>query len=279
MFQEVDFPSDGVKLSGLYSASSGERAAGIVLAHGFAGAQYPKLRDALADLGYAVLDFNFRSYGKSGGERGRVVPAEQVDDISAAIDWLSERLEVDPERIGVVGSSLGGSVAIIATARDPRIKVCVAGCPLANGDAVLRKQYPTSEAMESFFKKVEDARRSGTLIGRYEIVHIPEKLRGVLPPGTPMEFTAETVYGFRDMDPVDAAKHLGNRPLFLIHAVDDDVVPVEESRILAKIAGGNCELVELPEGNHFIFGMEPCIAQITGWLQRKLPATTAAVRA
>jgi dipeptidyl aminopeptidase/acylaminoacyl peptidase len=280
MVDEVDFRSDGVVLKGLFSRKErAEAVAGLVLAHGFAGAQYPKLRDALTETGYAVLDFNFRSYGKSGGERGRVVPAEQVADISAAVTWLAERSEVDPERIAVVGSSLGGSVAIIAAARDKRIKACVAGCPLANGDAILRKQYPTQAQFDDFMGKVEAAKRDGTRIHRYEIVHIPEHLRGALPPGTPMEFTADTIYGFLDMNPAEYVAQLAPAPLLLVHAVDDEVVPIEESRRLAKLAGGNCELVELGSGNHFIFGMQPCIERIAAWLQRRFPATPAAARA
>ncbi|PWF55052.1 alpha/beta hydrolase [Massilia glaciei] len=65
--------------------------------------------------GMAVLAVNYRGYGDSQGD-----PAEQhmIDDGRMLYDWLAERSHVDPERIAVVGRSLGSGVAVqIAMAR------------------------------------------------------------------------------------------------------------------------------------------------------------------
>jgi 2,6-dihydroxypseudooxynicotine hydrolase len=46
---------------------------------------------------------------------------------SAVIDWLVTRAEVDPDRIGVIGRSLGGFYAVHTAAHEPRLKACVLG--------------------------------------------------------------------------------------------------------------------------------------------------------
>lgn len=73
--------------------------------------------------GMTVLAVNYRGYGGSLGE-----PAEQhiVDDGRMLFDWLAERSHVDPERIAVVGRSLGSGVAVqVATERDPHALVLI----------------------------------------------------------------------------------------------------------------------------------------------------------
>lgn len=269
----VRFDSDGVSLAGTFYLKDGTsgRAPGIVLAHGFAGARYPKMARHLAGLGYGVLAFDFRGYGDSGGDRGHVIPAEQVVDIRSAVTWLAAREEIDSDRIGVVGSSLGGSVAIIAVAEDRRVKVCVAGCPLGKGDSPMRLQYDSEEKFAAFLEKVRQKKQRNERLHRFEIVFIPEQLRSFLPPGTPMEFSPDTVEGFLAMKPMEAVSKIAPRPLLIIHAKDDHVVPVEDASALAERAGKNCELELIDAGDHFIFGAEPVIQKIGDWLVQHLP--------
>ena len=272
----VEFEAGGIRLAGTFYTKDGasDRSPGIVLAHGFAGVRYPKMAAHFADLGYGVLSLDFRGYGESGGERGRVIPHELASDIRHSVTWLSEQPGIDPSRIGVVGSSLGGSVAIMACADDDRVKVCVAGCPLGRGDATLRMLYDTEDKFTRFIETVDEKKRNNQMIARYDIVQIPEKLRAVMPPGTPMEFTADTVYGFLSLNSLEVVSRIAPRPLFIIHAEDDHVVPVGESRALAVQAGDNCDLHVLPAGDHFIFG-DPAVAEkIGGWLVEHLPAGT-----
>ena len=278
----VHFDSDGIKLGGELSLPDGhgkERLPGIVLAHGFAGARYPKMAEHFANLGYGVLAFDFRGYGKSGGQRGTVLPREQVSDIKNAVTWLAARAEIDPGRICVVGSSLGGSIAIMAAAEDLRISVCVAGCPLGHGDSPLRNLYNTEEKFKQFMAKVAEKKRKNEHLQRFEIVLIPENLRGHLPPGTPMSFTADTVHGFLSLNPLEVIGKIAPRPLFIIHAEDDRVVPVKDALDLKARAGSNCELDLVTTGDHFIFGATPIIERIGSWLQKKLPTKQAAARA
>ena len=270
----VAVPSDGISLAGDFTTPDGaakKPLPGVVVAHGFAGARYPALAAHLAGRGYGVLSFDFRGYGKSGGDRGNVVPQEQVSDIRNAVSWLEKRPEIDPNRIAVIGSSLGGSIAIMAAAKDQRIKACVAGCPLGHGDAAMRKLYDTEEKFQAFMKKVEDIKRKNGRLARFEIVFIPENLRNFLPAGTPMEFTADTVHGFLSLNPLDVIGDIAPRPVFIIHAEDDHVVPVADAHALKERGGSHCDLEVVPTGDHFIFGAKPIIESIGNWLVKKFP--------
>lgn len=273
METNLTFKSDNLNLAATYYAKDGAtgRLPGIVLGHGFAGARYPKMASYLANLGYGVLSIDFRGYGDSEGERGRVVPSEQVSDFSNSLSYLAQRPDIDPDRIGIIGSSLGGSIAIMAAAVDPRIKACVAGCPIANGDSTMRMLYPTQDKYDAFMKRVDETRRTGAKIPRFDIVFIPEPLRGNLPKSTPMEFSAATVDGFLSLNPKEVISRIAPRPVFIIHAKDDHVVPVRDAEELEKLGGKTCELELIDKGDHFIFGLDSVIGSIGNWLLKKLP--------
>lgn len=270
MHENVRFESDGLSLAGEYSRphKTNEAAAAAVVAHGFAGATSPALVDELLRSGLVVLTFNFRGYGESEGESGRVVVDEQVADLLSAVDWLSDREGVDESRVIVVGSSLGGSIAIKAAASDSRIRACVAGCPIARGETVLRLQYDTEEKWQQFLEKIDRHSHSGEKFHRFEIVSIPEDIRDNLPPGTPMWFSPETARSFIGLEPIGDVKRIPPRPLLLLHAVDDRVVPASESEELRQQVPDHCDLHRLDAGDHFIFGRPEVCTAIADWLAK-----------
>src|SRR5207249_1775364 len=82
---------------------------------------FGQLADAIADAGFIVLRYDKRGVGMSGGRDEAATLADYADDVRAAIKLLSERKDVDPRRIAVVGHSEGGIVAMLAAAKDKRI--------------------------------------------------------------------------------------------------------------------------------------------------------------
>ncbi len=78
-------------------------------------------------------------------------------------------------------------------------------------------------------------------------------------------------YGVLAMNPMEAVARIAPRPLFIIHAKDDHVVPAQDSTDLAARAGKTCELDLIDIGDHFIFGAQPVIDRIGSWLTRHLP--------
>lgn len=116
---------DDVHLSGWYVPS--RNGAAVVVLHGAGSTRSAVLRHGtiLARRGYGVLMPDTRGHGRSEG-RAMDLGWYGDADIDAAVTFLAARPDVDPERIGLVGLSMGGEQAIAATGSDPRIKAVIA---------------------------------------------------------------------------------------------------------------------------------------------------------
>ena len=79
----------------------------------------------LARHGYGVLAVDSRGTGESGGIANAWGWGGE-GDVRAAVDWLTERPEIRPEGVGLVGLSMGGEIAITAAAQDHRVGAVVA---------------------------------------------------------------------------------------------------------------------------------------------------------
>lgn len=125
-YEEVTMRTDdGVRLSGWYVPS--ENGAAIVVAHGASSTRSNVLAQAevLARHGYGVLLFDARGTGRSGGRAMNFGWYGDLD-VRAAVDHLAQRPDVDPDRIGALGESMGGEEVLGALAADPRLQAVVA---------------------------------------------------------------------------------------------------------------------------------------------------------
>jgi len=113
---------DGLTLRGWYIPSKNKAA--IIISHGIGGNRMNCLAQgvALATHGYGVLLIDLRAHGESDGNKVFF----GGNDIVAAADYLKHRDDVDPNKIGAMGVSLGGLVTIQAAAIDKEIRVVVA---------------------------------------------------------------------------------------------------------------------------------------------------------
>jgi pimeloyl-ACP methyl ester carboxylesterase len=86
---------------------------------------FGQLAGALADAGYVVVRYDKRGIGQSGGRVESATLTDFADDLRAVVKYLGDRKDVDRRRIAVVGHSEGGSVGLIAAAKDKQVAALV----------------------------------------------------------------------------------------------------------------------------------------------------------
>ncbi len=135
-YEDVTFAAaDGLRLSGwLIPAPSDSARRGVIVAcHGYPYNRVEMLAYAtmLHALGYTTLLFDFRAMGESEGDLCSV-GYHEVADLRGALDYLQSRPDTADLPYGAIGLSLGGAVAIMAAARDARLKAVVAEAAFAS---------------------------------------------------------------------------------------------------------------------------------------------------
>ena len=146
---------DGLRIvADFYPPKGGGPAAAVLLLHQSGGsrAQWADLIPDILDWGYAVLAPDLRGHGESTVlvRNGKEEEYQLEDlnalvlDVAAAIDYLKSRSEVDASSIGVVGASVGGNVAYVASGAFLEVRATVSMSPNAHpqGNALLGADVP-----------------------------------------------------------------------------------------------------------------------------------------
>jgi len=124
----VRVPVAGGSLVGTFFApGDGKRHPAIVVLGGSEGGLHDEQARLLAEHGYAALALAYFGVDPL-PQKLRAIPVETV---SRGIDWLVARPKVDGARIGILGTSKGGELALLAATREPRIRATVAMVPSA----------------------------------------------------------------------------------------------------------------------------------------------------
>lgn len=117
-YEEVNISgSGGTRLAGWYIP--GQLGAAVILLHGYSGNRLGVMFHAqnLAEAGFGVLMMDLRGHGHSGGQGTFARGGNMIGDTQAMLNYLQKQPEVDPQRIGVLGVSVGGTMALQAAAR------------------------------------------------------------------------------------------------------------------------------------------------------------------
>jgi uncharacterized protein len=161
---DVRIPVEGIELDAwlFIPHSHGKKHPAITMAHGFAGTKehgLERFAKAFCNAGFIVLVHDHRGFGASGGElRQDVNPGQQIADWRRVITYLEALPEVNPQRIGIWGTSYSGGHAIILAATDRRLRCAVSQAPLIDGFEQLRRYMSPSESLALDSYLLEDER-------------------------------------------------------------------------------------------------------------------------
>lgn len=201
----------------------GVRREAVLLLHGYGATKREMLHHAafLNDGGHPVMLLDLRCCGESGG-RAVTFGGREREDVAAAVAYLHGRPDVDGERIGVLGLSLGGALALLAAAEFPSVRAVVAESSFANIRDVVRRNFRMATRLPSF-------------------------------PFAPLTiWLVERRWGFRASQ-VMPAREIGAREdcaVLLIHSESDRVVNVQDAHALFTAARGPKELWLIPDAAH-----------------------------
>src|ERR1035437_10048855 len=120
----------------------GTRRATVLLSHGYGDNQIQMLpyADFLVRQGFSVLTYDMRNRGRSSGD-AVTFGALEAPDIISAVDYLMTRSDVDPNRMGAIGLSLGAAATILAAAGDSRINALLDDSAFSDPPAAIRSRF------------------------------------------------------------------------------------------------------------------------------------------
>jgi uncharacterized protein len=215
--EEVTFTtSDGLTLHGWYIPS--RNGAAVVDFPGRLGTQAHARM--LARHGYGVLLFDRRGEGLSEGG-GNMLGWGGDKDIIAAVDWLKRRPDVDPDRIGGIGLSVGGELMLEAAAKDPDLAAVVSDGAGARSFREEREAFPGP----GFWVMSPSFALLNASVGAFSDTAPPESLLDLVP-------------------------RIAPRPLLFIYAPDGGNATEVLTPDYARIAGPDASLWSVADAPH-----------------------------
>jgi alpha-beta hydrolase superfamily lysophospholipase len=288
--ESIRFFSDGQRLDGELWHPRSSASAVVIACSGYLGLrgmQPARFARALVARGYACACFDYRGFGFSDGERGRLLPGEQVEDIRAAVDYMCSRDDTAACPLVLLGWGLGGALVIAEAAYDSRIAAVLAVNALADGYRTTRALHDDrswARLMERLERdRVERVRHGhSALIGAFEVVRLRSPTLDYVEtelakdPGFGFPVTCQASERLLRFSVEHMVGRIAPRPLFLAHGAANDLYAPEEAERLYRLAGEPRELHLLEGAGHTewmhdgdrIF--QRLIGLIDGFLQRSL---------
>ncbi|RZL10700.1 MAG: alpha/beta fold hydrolase [Rubrivivax sp.] len=252
----------------------------IIMAHGFGGLKDWGLQpfaERFVKAGFAVVRFDYRGFGKSGGQPRQVVDGKaHIKDWSSAIDAVRQRPDVDGQRLGIWGTSYsGGQVLAVAAERADAVKAVSAQVPFVSG-LQSSLTFPLKYQPVAAWYALRDLMRSDdeeplyvpiVAPGQFAALICPECDQGyrkLLPPGqdnAQQNRVAARVFMSLPWFRPGAQANRIQAPTLVIAAEKDGLIPVSGVRdVVANLKHG--EYLELKGADHFTPYTGPVFEQV-----------------
>lgn len=273
--REVVYFSDGVgcyaKIFFPKGFATTGKTPGVVLGQGWAGTHFSieKYGARFAERGLVAMVIDYRGWGSSDSfiaqtqhsvskgerepvrddkrvtnvntpvvlKRTRLIPMKQVEDYRSAISYLQGEPGVDPDRIGIWGSSFAGGNVIVVAALDSRVKAVVGQVPAISGKSAPAGPVPLrGKLLDDAIKRARNGQGD-----EFETGFSARRMVDVE--------TQQMVAEFR---PFHYLKSVGDRPVLLIPAEKDELINNKENSYAAlDVLTGPKKLIEVPGITHF----------------------------
>ena len=234
--ESVVLENHGQKFFGIFHKPlSHEPFPTVLMCHGLAGHKSGKYRlyvilaEHLSRAGIATFRIDFRGSGDSEGDFSDMTLEGETSDALIALDYLRHRPDVDNDRMGIFGRSVGGAVTMMAARKDGRIKSLATWAPLHDG-----------EQWEALW-------------GQLHAPYVPEEFRREhmnVNGQVPGDAFFKQLFAMRLSDDL---KYLENVPLLHIHGELDNIITIQhadryqQDRLSAKAEN---KFIRLPKSDH-----------------------------
>ncbi|KAB8278291.1 Alpha/Beta hydrolase protein, partial [Aspergillus minisclerotigenes] len=223
----------------------------LVMSHGFSALKEMEL-DTFAEyftqnLPISCLVYDNRGFGdsdtKAGQPRHEILPSQQTSDISDAITYAQSRADVDPDRIGIWGSSYSGGHVLWVGAVDRRVKVVLSHVPYTDGwQNINRLMRPDMmEAVNKSFQEDRLARAAGKPAATMKVVDEDPLKPSALPTPDSYQFfsaweaksnwknevTLKSLEAAREYYPSAHISRISPTPLLMTVADNDFIIPTD----------------------------------------------------
>lgn len=282
--QDIVFVSEGTELVGwLARPNADPKHPLIILTHGLSGIidlDLERYAEVFTRAGYACLAYDHRNWGRSAGwPRGESDPWRQVADLREAISFARTLPEIDPERIGLWGTSYAGGHVLTTAALDSRVRCAVSQVPLVSGARTFDAWVP-ADKRDKFRARLDadrDARRSGKP---------PATIPAALPDSETEEWikrndvngryqNALTVRSFdllRSYEPIAFVDQISPTPLLMIVATNDLQTPTAWQLEAFEQVGEPKRLVKIDCRHYDVYmdNFDQAAASALDWYQEHL---------
>jgi pimeloyl-ACP methyl ester carboxylesterase len=265
--ESLTIPSNGFTLASTLSkpTAAGAKNAAVVLVGGSGPADrdelvfgipiFGQIAGALADAGFVVVRYDKRGIGQSGGRPESASLADYADDLRAAVKLLSDRKDVDPKRIAVIGHSEGGIVALMAAAKDKRIAaVGLVATPGTTGADLVLAQQQHLLSRSSFSAEEKQAK-----VDAQKRIHeavLTGKGLDQLPPNIRRAVDNAEFRSLLEADPAKLMKDVRQPILIVQGALDTQVEPANADKLEAlartRKNAPPVAVVKVPGVNHLL---------------------------
>jgi putative redox protein len=236
--------SRGDTLSGvLHHPAQGTSRGAVILCHGMESNKESEklvyLGRAMAQLGIMVLRFDFRYVGESNGRFEDITYSGEVEDLKAAHALVQSR---NPGKTAILGSSMGGTVALLFAAQQPSLAALVTVATPIHPERFPSRVLTLAQADEWHargFTHYNGQRINLSLLDDLESLDVPEAVKKI------------------------------TCPVLILHGDADEVVPVEEAYELYACLTNSKRLSILPATDHRLSDpavMRRAIAEALDWL-------------